>query len=660
MLTRAAFVSLLLWSVAGSAQTHSPTIQQAFDQATIAYEAHKWPEALAAYTELERRLTKPGRSLAITRVRKGIVLGQLGRYAEAQRVLLDGFGLLPADDPSLTLDRYEGHLALGHADEVLHQPSAALEAYAFAQRVAPDADAKISAVIGQARINTYLDPAQALSFVNQAIALSNVDKGRDKRYTGQLYTLRGRALLNLGNFKEAQLDLEKAIGLLGGLTTRVSASDLAARSDVAIATLLAGDSASAKKYLAYAGSGTLDDGFQRGANMELPSCGEATGLRPDDVAVIEFSIADDGTVGSATPVYVSRPGLPMVEFARAVSGWSWAPAPLAKIPPLLRSLTRVELRCSLASDRPTIQANFDAAVRAWFRSQHFTSTDLSGNAASDLVAIREGLRKGRAAGTKPIELAPWLFELDRNHAAPQSERTEASVAWATAVRSASPPPMVLAAAELALTDATFKPTPYRSRERTMKVIAASLPIISEPAIANDYHSANAVRLRLADDYLQFREQAAAGPLVQAVIADGRLPADDALRSAALIRASGMALAAGDLPAARSAYEQSGLSDTQCSLVDAAPAVTHRAGGVADFPPEAIAWGISGWSNTEFDIKADGTTTNVRATIAYPPFVFAKPTVKIFERTRYTQSYRPGGVSGCTGFHATQGFRVERR
>ncbi len=62
-------------------------------------------------------------------------------------------------------------------------------------------------------------------------------------------------------------------------------------------------------------------------------------------------------------------------------------------------------------------------------------------------------------------------------------------------------------------------------------------------------------------------------------------------------------------------------------------MTHRAARVADFPPETIEWGISGWSNTEFDIKADGSTTNVRATIAYPPFVFAKPTVKIFERTR---------------------------
>ncbi len=50
-------------------------------------------------------------------------------------------------------------------------------------------------------------------------------------------------MLNLGNFKEATLDLEKAIDLLGGLTTRVSDSDLATRSDVAIATLLAGDSA---------------------------------------------------------------------------------------------------------------------------------------------------------------------------------------------------------------------------------------------------------------------------------------------------------------------------------------------------------------------------------------------------------------------------------
>lgn len=83
MWTRVAVFSLLTWSAA-SAQTPVISIQQAFDQATVPYQAAKWPEALTAYIELERRSTKPGRSLSITSVRKGIVLRQLGRYEEAQ------------------------------------------------------------------------------------------------------------------------------------------------------------------------------------------------------------------------------------------------------------------------------------------------------------------------------------------------------------------------------------------------------------------------------------------------------------------------------------------------------------------------------------------------------------------------------------------------
>ena len=42
---------------------------------------------------------------------------------------------------------------------------------------------------------------------------------------------------------------------------------------------------------------------------------------------------------------------------------------------------------------------------------------------------------------------------------------------------------------------------------------------------------------------------------------------------------------------------------------------------------------------------------------YPPFVFGQRAVKIFQRTKYTQKYRSGGGSGCSGFKASQGFRV---
>ena len=250
--TRAAALTLLSSAVAASAQTPAISVQQAFDQATVAYEDAKWPEALVAYTELEKRLTKPGRSLAITRLRKGIVLQQLRRYEESQAALRDALPLLPANDPSLTRDRYEGTLALAYSAEALHQPIAAIEAFAAAEPIVADAPSRISAVIGQARIDTYLDPAQSVMLTNRAIAMSETFKARDKRYAGQLYTLRGRALLNLGRYAEARADLDKAVGLLGGLTMHVSASDLAARSDLAIAALLAGDGLAAKKYLAYA------------------------------------------------------------------------------------------------------------------------------------------------------------------------------------------------------------------------------------------------------------------------------------------------------------------------------------------------------------------------------------------------------------------------
>lgn len=192
----------------------------------------------------------------------------------------------------------------------------------------------------------------------------------DKKVEAQLHTIRGRALLNAGQFATARKELDRAIELLGGLGLKVGIFDLAARSDLAIAALLAGDNASAKKYLAYSASGTLDDGFARGANMEPPECGVATGLRPDDVAVVEFGISDDGTVSYATPVYASRPGPAVAEFARAAASWSWAPGLLAKIPALFRAMTRIEMRCSDAPTRPTAPAYFASAVRSWFVAKH--------------------------------------------------------------------------------------------------------------------------------------------------------------------------------------------------------------------------------------------------------------------------------------------------
>lgn len=603
-------------SVAGAA--HAATVQEAFDAASAAYAAGHWNEALGAYSAMEARLPARGRNIAIVRLRKGTALVRLDRWADGAGVLADALAQVPTGDASLAIDRYEGQMSLGVAEERLIDPVAASAAFRTAEAIAPDAAARVDALTSVARVEAYLDPAGAIAAIDAALPAAAAS---GKKLEAQLRTIRGRALLNAGQVAPARVELQRAVDLLGGLTTKVGITDLAARSDLAVAALLAGDKDGAKRYLAYSAAGTLEDGFDRGANMEPPDCGVATGLRPDDVAVVEFGIGADGTVAYAAPVYTSRPGPQVAEFARAVAGWSWAPARLAKIPLLFRAMTRLELRCSTAAERPSMTTRLDAAVRDWFAARH-VATVSTGVLATDLGAAR----RGRAAAGTDFARAPFNFEIAGNAAAPEAERRAAAAAWSAAALAAGPPPMVRVAATL-----VAAPT---GRSRTA-VPAAALRLLDDPAIAADAAPLATLRLYLADAYLERRAYASAKPLIAAVTADDRLAPHDPLRVAALIRASVIAVAAGDLPAARAAFEASGLNEAQCSIADAEPAVVRRSASVGDYPLEAVQWHISGWAVTELDVNADGTTRNVRTTIAYPPFVFGPPTVKIEQRTRFT-------------------------
>ncbi len=46
-----------------------------------------------------------------------------------------------------------------------------------------------------------------------------------------------------------------------------------------------------------------------------------------------------------------------------------------------------------------------------------------------------------------------------------------------------------------------------------------------------------------------------------------------------------------------------------------------AGGT--FPQEAMQWGFEGWTQTQFDVSAEGRVVNERAILSYPPFVFTQ-------------------------------------
>ena len=105
---------------------------------------------------------------------------------------------------------------------------------------------------------------------------------------------------------------------------------------------------------------------------------------------------------------------------------------------------------------------------------------------------------------------------------------------------------------------------------------------------------------------------------------------------------------GDMEAARASYLKTGLSAQQCSLVDAQPAMAKQGVQSDDYPIDMVRMRVSGWTRIEFDIMPSGDTTNRRAVVSFPPYIFGDSTVKAMAKTRYTQTYRPDGEVGCGG------------
>jgi outer membrane biosynthesis protein TonB len=132
-------------------------------------------------------------------------------------------------------------------------------------------------------------------------------------------------------------------------------------------------------------------------------------------------------------------------------------------------------------------------------------------------------------------------------------------------------------------------------------------------------------------------------LLNAVVADPGLDAQDVLRVGALIRLAAIYTQQGDLAGAKTAYEKTGTSEAQCTLVDSKP---RFLGISASFPAEAKMWGFEGWASVQFDISADGKVVSPRAVISYPPFIFTKTASEAFKTARYEKSYRPDGGLAC--------------
>ncbi|HEX7821264.1 MAG TPA: energy transducer TonB [Sphingobium sp.] len=624
--------------------------QSLFDQATTAAVSEECRKAIQLFDILEQRKALKTGSMpdSAAAVRKGICLIRIGRTADGERAILRGLPVLEKAGPDFMNDVASGTGSLGDAALRYNDYDRAIVQYrrSLAMRTGLE---RLVTLADLATATVFDGDGASLDYSKEGIALISAlpKKEQNRDSLAAFHTLHARALLNQGKAQEGYAELKEALKLSGGLTTRTTLSEVSMRADLGMAAALVGRMDDARMYLAYTGAGRLGDShFVRGVSMDPPPCGEETGLRPDDVAVVEFSIGDDGLVANAHTVYSRGNRAAAVAFAGAVNDWYWSPDSVKGIPAFYRVVTRVEMRCSTAdAGAPSILSLAGARFAAWAaaRSPMLRAEESKPKRVEELrrALAQNGLQ---AASLERAAALGMIATLES--APPEIRASDASQAIAAATEAKAPVEVINWLRLVSITGGDW--VPDRKTSLALRSLAA------EPSFAGDPVSA-ATALLLASGRVRGSRLPDAAQMLQKVADDGRLPEHHPLRQAARISLANIAAAAGDGAAAQRFFASTGLTEQQCALIGVRPAMRRSGVDSNDYPMEAQRMGFEGWVNLEFDVTADGRTAKARPIVAYPPLIFVEAALGMTKDFRYESSYRPSGGAACTANRETISF-----
>ncbi|WP_294333491.1 energy transducer TonB [uncultured Sphingomonas sp.] len=643
-------LALLLAGAADPQQQAAPTLQQLFDTATKAAAEGKCTEAVQAFEQIEQNqkaMSAPTVRAAVD-VRKGYCLAMLEHADEGEAAIRRGLPVLAARGADFAEEVRQSHLALARIATLRFDYPAAAAEYRAVLESSTGRD-RVRPLLGLAQVLMFDHDGEALRYAAEARALVQGNPAFGKRDVAAVQTQYARALLNAGRVKEGYAELKDSLRKQGGLDLKVDVSDLSTRSDLAIAAWLDHDIDSARNYLAYTGAGRFKDSpFTRARDMDLPPCGEAYGLKPEDSAIIEFSLAEDGHVSGVLPIYVPAGRTAAVAFGRMVSGWSWTPEAAQSIPPLFRSTTRVELRCTTGIERPPLTAPLKQAFADWLETQHVADAGWAAMPAAKAAPLeRAALAEARAKGDRAAMLFV-LLALGDNGTVSQPDR-KAALAEAVTLGDALSAPAA-ARAYLAITEASVSHE-YGSQDAALRALLA------RPDFQNDPLSAATLRVMIAMPRFRRRAPADGDALLAGVTEGNALPDRHPLKVAALLQRANIAAGKGDVAAAQQYFAKTGLTSRQCSLLGLKPAVRGVGNVDSAFPMAAQQMGFEGWVKIEFDVATDGRTIAPRIVSAYPAFVFDEAGVGMAKSFRYTTSYRPEDGVACTAESTPVMFRL---
>jgi len=635
------FASFVTEGVAASPPASPPPAapQLVFEQATQAAAEGKCSDAISQFENLLQRPSVKARS-AVTgaiQARLAPCLLKLDRVAEAESLFLSAEQALPRDQEGYAQDLFKSRMSLGSINLNRSNRPGAEAWYRKALEIAPGPYFRIQALNGITRATMFDPDDAALKSASEAMAVFAANANMSKDAESVVKSLHARALLNHGQMPQAYAELKSVLKANGGLTLRVDANDVISRSDLAIAALLNGDAENAKKYLAYTGAGRLDSGHLGAAvRIQTPACGGPNAILPDDMAIIGFGIAASGAVTYAEPVYATRLGGMADEFAQAVMTWSWKKEDVAKIPPLLRMFNRVELRCSNSGRGLSPKDVLESAYVDWASKMVAGDPDLPKTDAKRMPILQDRLKKAEAEGNIPLQI-DLLRDLGNNMVVPDKIRQQGLNKAFDLAEKIRAPVQVRA---LLSVEGIIPSSDWGNYNKEIR------NLLSNPDYMADTITRNVFRLMVASPIWRKPPPEDAQAVLQAIIDDNALAADHPLKVAALVRIANLLAEKGNLAAAQAAYQRTGLDATQCSLLDATPALRMTGIDSSDFPEETKRWGFDGWVRTEYDIQADGKSVNHRAIAVYPPLVFRDAAVKAMRGVRYRQTFRPEGALGC--------------
>lgn len=628
-----------------------PTAQRVYDQAIADFDKGDWTAAIKGFASVARPADGGPMSHS-----QGIIHVQLARAYAAHRetdkamseATLALNGLTAEDDTP----RAVVWLAIGDAyrlDLAMPKATVAYERSLEAARKATSPAMVTRAQIGLAICNMTIAPEKAAALLDSVLAAPETASATPI-WQAQLNDLRGRASLNLGQPRDARPFLDKAIKLSGGVGgTKVSLAQISIRGDAAIGAVLGNHTEDAVKYLAYTGAGHLASEEWNSGLGDPPVCSESSGISSTDMAVVEFSIGDDGRVIDATPIYASRPGTVGLSFAQSVSRWRWNPERIAALPSFWRKSVRIEMRCLSRPNPEALAEPFLKQTIAWLSQLPITLEDLAPLKDGYIGRDDPRLEHDNAAAI-PALLTRLGIELDQKRADALALRLSA------ALDNVNAPAVVRAVAmnrkraapsfrSWSAEQVRVKAANLATLERTDPQSTATAWLTLEYAIALESNG------RFGD----------ARPVLEHVIAfrPDILGEHDPVRDVAVLHLAALQRRAGDAAGADSQVNAAGLTRAQCMLFDVRPVATVASVSGDDFPTDARRWGFDGFVREAFDINAAGHVENVRAIISYPPFIFRSSADRAVARFRFLAPVVDGGSAGCDGHAQNFNYRFAR-